>query len=88
METWEFYFMMGTGIYLTLLGGLMYKGHKKYASSAVGIYNIIMGILSIIAGIIGKNIGTIGEKIFFSFMVLLMVSFIGFSILNLLTKKR
>jgi len=80
--------MMGTGIYLTLLGGLMFKENKRYASRAVSIYNIIMGILSIIAGILGKNTSIIGEKIFFAFMVLLMVSFIGFSILNLFTKRR
>jgi len=80
--------MMGTGIYLILLGGLMFRGHKKYVSRAVGIYNIIMGILSIIAGILGKNTSTIGNKIFSAFMVVLVVSFIGFSILNLFTKKR
>lgn len=87
METWQFYFMMGTGVYLIFLGGLMFKS-KKHMSTGVGIYNMITGTASIIAGILGKNISSIANKVFLIFIVVLVVSFFGFSMLNLLTKKR
>lgn len=87
MENWEFYFMIGSGIYLIVLGVLMFKSNKKGASKGVGIYNIIVGIASIIAGILGKNISNIGNTIFLVFIVVLVVSFIGFFMLNLFIKK-
>ncbi|KGM94568.1 hypothetical protein Z968_11485 [Clostridium novyi A str. 4552] len=86
MEKWQFYFMIGSGIYLLLLGITMVI--KKGLSRAVGVYNVLVGVLSIVGAVVAKSKGDPTGKIFSVFTVVLVVSFLMFAILKGAMKKR
>lgn len=88
MENWKFYFMIGSAVYLLLLGTVMTLKKDVFSNKGIGIYNIIVGILALTGALVGKYKGDKNGKIFSVFTVVLIGSFIIFSILKAMTKKR
>lgn len=86
MEKWQLYFMIGSGIYLLLLGITMVI--KKGLSRAIGGYNVLIGTLSIVGALVAKYKGDHSGRIFSIFTVVLIVSFLMFAILKGTMKKR
>lgn len=87
LEKWQILFMIGSGVYLLLLGVVMIKHKKISMRKGIGIYNIVIGLLSIVGGIAGNFIKNVGNKVFLGFTVVLIVSFIIFNVLNTIDKK-
>lgn len=88
MEKWQIIFMIGSGVYLLLMGIIMAKHKDALGRRSIGIYNIVVGLLSIIGAVIGYFVKEIGSKIFLGFVVVLIVSFIIFMVLNKANKKK
>ncbi|AEB77164.1 hypothetical protein CbC4_2503 [Clostridium botulinum BKT015925] len=80
--------MIGSGIYLLILGIAMIVKKDLSMNKAIGIYNIAVGGLSLAGALIGKYKGDKNGKIFSVFTVVLIVSFVMFTILKAVTKKR
>ncbi|MCD3352105.1 hypothetical protein G8V03_14125 [Clostridium botulinum D/C] len=87
MGNWQFWFMIGSGIYLLILGIVMIVKKDLSMNKAIGIYNIAVGCLSLAGALIGKYKGDKNGKIFSVFTVVLIVSFLMFTILKAATKK-
>lgn len=87
LEKWQSLFMIGSGIYLLIVGFFIFKRKNVAMSKATGIYNIIIGILSLIGGIASKLIVNAGNTIFSIFIGVLIVSFMVFGILRIFEKK-
>ncbi|EGO87585.1 hypothetical protein G8S49_13050 [Clostridium botulinum C] len=88
MENWQFWFMIGSGIYLLILGIVMIVKKDLSMNKAIGIYNIVVGALSLVGALVGKYKVYKSGKIFSIFTVVLIVSFLMFTILKAATKKR
>lgn len=87
LEKWQSLFMIGSGIYLLIVGFFIFKRKNVPMSKVTGIYNIVIGILSLIGGIATKFIVNAGSTIFSIFVGVLMVSFIVFGVLRLFERK-
>lgn len=79
--------MVGSGIYLILIGALMIKKKDVSMSKGIGRYNVFVGVLSIIGGIAGYFIRSVGNNMFFGFTILLVISFVIFYVLRIADKR-
>lgn len=87
MEKWQVWFMIGGGIYLLLIGILMFKSKEVSMRRGIGIYNMIIGGLSVIGGSFSIVSEKHGEIIFNVFISMIVLSLIIFNALKLFSKK-
>nr|WP_272509128.1 hypothetical protein [Clostridium ganghwense] len=88
MESWQSWFMIGSGIYLILLGIFMFRKKDQGVRKVVGVYNFLVGILSIVAAVIARFNTNIANTIFLVYAAVLVVSFIIFAVLRSTEKQR
>lgn len=88
METWKFWFMAGSGVYLMFFGVLMIKSKQVSMSRFIGVYNILVGIFSLGGAILSKVKPNLSNTIFFIFTIVLIISFMIFTILKSVGNKR
>ena len=79
--------MIGGGIYLLLIGILMFKSKEVSMRRGIGIYNSIGGGLSIVGGIFSVFVEKAGEILFNVFIGMVVLSLIIFNILKVFSKK-
>lgn len=82
LEGWQAWFMIGSGIYLILLGIFMFRKKDGSVRKVIGVYNILIGIFSIIAAVIVHYYDNIARVIFMAYVVVLIISFIMFFVLR------
>ncbi|MCY6355976.1 hypothetical protein [Clostridium sp. ZS2-4] len=82
MEGWQVWFMIGSGIYLILLGIFMFRKKDASVRKVIGVYNVLIGIFSIIAAVAARYYDNIASMIFMAYVVVLIISFIIFSVLR------
>lgn len=82
MDGWQAWFMIGSGIYLILLGIFMFRKKDASMRKVIGVYNLLIGIFSIIAAVVVRYYVNIASVIFMAYVVVLIISFIIFSILR------
>lgn len=79
--------MIGGGIYLLLIGILMFKSKEVSMRRGIGIYNIVVGGLSIVGGIFSIVSEKADEILFNVFIGMVVFSLIIFNVLKLFNKK-
>lgn len=82
LEGWQVWFMIGSGIYLILLGIFMFRKKDTSMRKIIGVYNVLIGIFSIIAAVVVRYYANISRVIFMAYVVVLIISFIIFSVLR------
>lgn len=82
LEGWQAWFMIGSGIYLILLGIFMFRKKDASVRKVIGVYNLLIGIFSIIAAVIVHYYANIARVIFMAYVVVLIISFIIFFVLR------
>lgn len=82
LEGWKTWFMMGSGIYLILLGIFMFLRKDNGMRKVIGVYNFLIGVFAIGAAIVARFNPSIGNIIFLVFGVVVLISFIIFAILR------
>ncbi|WMJ80018.1 hypothetical protein RBU49_14330 [Clostridium sp. MB40-C1] len=82
MGKWQLWFMIGSGIYLILMGLVMLRKKDDRIRKTIGLYNSTIGIFSIIGAVVilAKPSGL--DSIFKVYMIVMLSSFIIFSLLR------
>lgn len=88
LEGWKTWFMMGSGIYLILLGIFMFIKKDEGMKKVIGVYNFLIGVFSIGAAIVSRFNPSVGNVIFLVYAGVIVISFIIFAILRATEKGR